>query len=48
MKLKRSDMEKLVNSFRAWGKRLLGRALDGAKKYGILCSSTDFSNGMKG
>jgi len=42
------DKERLTSSFRSWGKMLLGRAVRGAEEYGILCSSSRFSDGKKG
>jgi hypothetical protein len=46
--MNKAGKERLVKSFRSWGKRLLGLAVKGAEKYGILCSSTRFSNDTKG
>lgn len=46
--MNRADEQRLVKSFRTWGKSLLGRAVKGAEEYGILCSSNIFSNGTKG
>ena len=43
-----NDKHLLVKSFQRWGKKLLGHAIEGAVKYGILCSSTKFSDGVKG
>ena len=46
--LKRSDKQALTKDFIDWGKEYAERAYETALEYGVLCSSEQFSDRIKG
>lgn len=45
---KQGAVEKLAMDFRRWGRRRVKAVLSKTKRYGVLCSPTDFSSGRAG
>lgn len=46
--LSKEEVKNLSKDFRRWGPTAINNILRLGKKYGVLCSSTMYSNGKKG